>query len=912
MEYGKREQAPREPVGRARRPRKRQVNPALVAVGIFGRILLALFTLVLIGVLTAGIFAYIFLQYINTTVAPNLTVSMDDYELELSSFIYYQDKETEQWVEYQTIHSKENRVLVTFDQIPDAMWQAAVAIEDHRFFQHHGVDWRRTLSAVRTFMTGGDTFGASTITQQVLRNITEDTEVTINRKIREIIRALQFEKNNTKKQILERYLNTIYLGKGCYGVQTAAQYYFGKDVWDLSTAECASIIAITNNPEIYGPMSTITITTADGSTITPREANKRRQRIILDRMAGGPDGDVINPDTGVPYLTEEERDRIKAEPLNFTDGSVKADELVAEANAGADRSGINNWFVEQVIWDVSADLAEKYDISEGAARDLMYRSGYRIYTTMDPEIQDIAEAVYADRGNLDVTSKKGQPIQSGITVVDPYTCNIVAIVGAMDPKEGNLVSNYATMKKQVGSSMKPLTAYAPALDAGTITPATTFDNYPVRLVNGSPWPKNSPNRYTGWTSVTEGVRNSINTIAVQALESVGTVEAYAFATEKLGLDLHPNDMAPSPLGMGGLTYGLSTVEMAAAYSCFVNKGIYNKPRTYIHVEDSRGNVILENTPESHVAMKETTAWLMHKMLREAVTSGNASPANFSGMTIAGKTGTTNDNYDRYFVGYTPYYCAAVWTGFKSSETISYNGNPAVTMWKKVMQQLHEDLPNKSFEKPESGLTTVRVCADSGMLCTDACHADIRGDREVSFEIPTGLAPTEECTLHTMASYCIEGNCLAGALCPASSIVEKGVLNYEREDYGPNITSADDAYLLVNIQKAAEESGGCPFHGGNGMPYDPNAQDPNNPYDPNNPFDPNYQPPVEPTDPNVTDPGTTTPEPGDTTNPGTTTPEPGGPQEPTEPADPVSPANPGTNENPGGGNWFDNLWNTPAA
>ena len=317
MEHEKKPQAPRETGRPGGRPRKRRGSPARTAAGIVGRVFFALFTVALIGVLTAGIFAYIFLQYINTTVAPSLTVSMDDYELDLSSFIYYQDQETGEWVEYQTIHGNEDRILVTYDQIPDAMWQAAVAIEDHRFFQHHGVDWYGTLGAVKTFLTGGDTRGASTITQQVLRNMTEDTEVTVNRKIREIIRALQFEKNNTKEQILTHYLNAIYLGKGCYGVQTAAQYYFGKDVWDLSVAECASIIAITNNPEIYGPMSTITITTADGSTITPREANKRRQGLVLDRMANK---EVINPDTGVPYLTEEERDRFKAEPLNFTHG----------------------------------------------------------------------------------------------------------------------------------------------------------------------------------------------------------------------------------------------------------------------------------------------------------------------------------------------------------------------------------------------------------------------------------------------------------------------------------------------------------------------------------------------------------------------------------------------------------------
>lgn len=892
MEHGRREQAPREiarrPEGRAR---KRRPSVGRIVMRTVGHIFFALFTLALIGVCTAGMFAYIFMQYIETSVAPSLAVSMEDYELNLSSFIYYQDKETGEWVEYQTIHGQENRILVDFDQIPDAMWQAAVAIEDQRFFQHHGVDWKRTIAAVLTFFTGDDTFGASTITQQVLRNMTEDKEVTVNRKIREIFRALQFEQNNTKQQILERYLNTIYLGSGCCGVQTAAQFYFGKDVWDLSVAECASIISITNNPGLFGPMSTITITRKDGSTITPREANKIRQELVLDKMA---DPEVINPETGLPYLTEAQCAQAKAEVLQFTDGSTDVDELVAQANSDSNIE-INSWFVDQVILDVSADLAVKYDISREAACQLMYNSGYQIYTTLDPKIQEIAEAVYADRSNLDVTSKKGQQIQSGITVLDPATGNIVAIVGAIGPKEGNLMANYATMRKQVGSSMKPLTAYAPALEAGTITPASTFDNYPVRLLSDVPWPKNSPNTYTGWTSVQEGVRRSINTIAVQALESVGVAEAYTFATEKLNLGLVLSDMDVSPLGMGGLTYGLTTVEVAAAYAAFANNGIYNSPRTYTRVLDSKGNVILENESETHVAMKESTAYLMTRMLQLAATSGTGASASFSGMTIAGKTGTTNSACDRYFAGFTPYYCAAVWTGYKSAERIVYDGNPAITMWKKVMQQIHEDLPNKSFDTPTSGLTTATVCADSGLLCTDACHADIRGDRAVSFTVPTGQAPTEPCTLHVMLNYCTEGDCPAGEFCPEGSVAQKGVLDYEREDYGPNISAADDPYLLVNIQKAAEESGGCPAHTTAQLPVDPGVNDPlTDPFDPNYPSSSGEQ--YDPSVPSV-------PNPGAGEDPVIDLPE-----EPEEP-EPI----PQPEEEPNaGGDWWDNLWNTPAA
>ncbi|CAN4048005.1 Endolytic murein transglycosylase, partial [Dysosmobacter welbionis] len=391
------------------------------------------------------------------------------------------------------------------------------------------------------------------------------------------------------------------------------------------------------------------------------------------------------------------------------------------------------------------------------ALNRIYNSGYNIYTTLDPKIQEIAESVYEDRGSLNnLTSASGQLIHSGITIIEPSTGNIVAMVGDMGPKSGNLLWNYATDIQQPGSSIKPLTAYAPALDAGAVSPATTFDNYPVRLLNGNPWPKNSPNTYTGWTSVRNGVKASINTIAVQTLEKVGVTAAYQFATENLGLSLAPEDMNVSPLGLGGLTYGLSTVEMAAAYAAFANSGVYNEPKTYVKVlANDNSTVVLEKETEQRVAMKETTAYLMTDMLRRAVneSGGTGGGARFSGMHIAGKTGTTNDNYDRYFTGYTPYYCAAVWVGYKNNERISYSVNPAASLWRQVMEKVHADLPDKSFNRPSSGLTTVSVCADSGMLATDACRADSRGDRTVSYEVAVGTEPTTKCTLHKMVDIC---------------------------------------------------------------------------------------------------------------------------------------------------------------
>ena len=507
-------------------------------------------------------------------------------------------------------------------------------------------------------------------------------------------------------------------------------------------------------------------------------------------------------------------------PLNFTDTSGDASSVIKQT----DGVEINNWFVEQLIKDVTNDLAEAKGISYEAAQRLVNNSGYQIYCTMDLDIQRIAESVYENTDNLNIHSAKGKQLQSGITIMDPYTGNIVAMVGAVGAKTQNLVDNYAVQKHQVGSSIKPLTGYSAALDAGAVTPA------------------------------------------VQTVQALGVAESYAYATEKLGLSLVPEDMAVSPLGMGGLTYGLSTVEMAAAFSAFANNGVYNSPKMYTEVRDSNGEVVLKNEGETHVAMKETTAYLMNQMLTSVVNAGTGTSAKFSGMTIAGKTGTTDDSRVRYFVGYTPYYCAAVWTGYPSTnEKISASGNPAITMWKPVMQKIHENLANKSFSKPSSGLETVRVCSDSGKLATDACASDIRGSRIVEVTVASGTAPTESCDMHVFVDYCTEGKCLATDSCPSSAVKQVAVLDFEREEYfranGTRYASIttdsaknpDSMFHLIEMKRAigleptpTANGGetypaviGSPVHAGM-TPEDPDhssgeAEDPN---------DPNYNPPTE--------------------------------------------------------------------
>lgn len=796
MENERREQPASRP---PRRKRKRGSGALKITAGVLG-------TLLLVGICTGVMLFVIFMQYVET-LKPVLQVDASDYTMSLSSVVYYQDSESGRWEELQRVYGLEDRIWVDLADMPDEMWQAAVAIEDERFFLHQGVDWWRTGGAVVNMFVGmKNTFGGSTITQQTLKNMTEDNDPYVSRKVREIFRALEFEKNYTKWEILELYLNTIYLGSGCYGVETAAEYYFGKEVSQLNAAECASLIAITNNPSRYGPMNEIeiTVTLDDGTKVirTPRELNKQRQEMILTKMSEvGEKGTV--KDGHEAFLTAEEAAEAKAYELPFTDGSTKADEIVAAAQNSANKK-VNDWFVEQVVKEVAQDLAEAKGVSVNAAQRMLNNGGYKIYTTMDYDIQKIAESVYENRDNLNVKSSSGEPLQSGITIMDPETGYIVAMVGCVGPKEGNLWTNYAVEKFQVGSSIKPLTCYAPTLDAGTITPATVFDNYPVRLLNETPWPKNSPNTYTGRTAVSTGVQNSINTVAVQTLETLGYEDAYAFATEKLHLSLAPSDMDASPLAMGGLTYGLNTVEMTAAYCAFINEGIYSEPVMYLEVRDAGGNVVLTNEGESHIAMKETTAYFINDMLTKAVQYGTGTAAQLKNMTVAGKTGTTSDNRARYFVGYTPYYCAAVWTGYRTNEKVSYSGNPSITLWKLIMEEVHEQLPNKKFAVPETGLTEVTVCRDSGLLHTGVCASDMRGIRTTTVMVPSNLVPTQTCNLHVMKNYCTEGKCLATEDCPASAVKQVAFLDIDREDYfnedGSRITASDDAYLLSYREK----------------------------------------------------------------------------------------------------------------
>ena len=793
-------------------------------------------TLLLIGIITTVILICFAARYIQTVIIPQAHIEAN-FVMDQTSIIYYEDPNTGEYVEHLSLHGDENRILVDYEDIPEDMINATVAIEDRTFREHHGVNWRRTLYGVILMFTGQDIQGGSTITQQLIKNFTGYDDVTVKRKIQEIFTALDFEKNYSKQQILEWYLNYIYLGDHCNGVATAAQNYFGKDLSELSLAECASIISITNNPTIYGPNSNVRMTNEDGEVTTGRERNKQRQELVLWTMW----------DQGI--ITEEEYQAAVAEELVFT---TEVDEKEPDT--------IYNWYDEQLITDVMNDLMEQYGYSSLVASDMVYSGGLRIYACVDQNVQSIVESVYSDRSNLELTSNSGQEIQSAIVIVDPEG-NIVGLAGALGDKTTNRGWNYASRsQRQPGSSIKPLSVYAPALEAGLITPASVFDDYPVQVLGGRAWPLNNPQTYRGLVTVADALRVSSNPAAVRVLQMLGFENSFNFMQDNFHIDLEEglevngeikNDLGSSQLALGGLTNGVRVIDMATAYSVFPRDGLYIESRTYTQVtriaEDGTEEVILDNTNrEPEAVLSSETTYYINDMLKDVVTGGNGATgtaAQISGMTVAGKTGSTNSNTDRWFVGYTPYYTAAVWVGYSMPERIYASGNPAVTMWEKVMSQVHEGLENKDFTQPD-GLVTVQICRDSGLRASEACLNDPRGSRVQSMTLFADDVPAETCAMHVSVEVCtaspvldssgtaIEGLYhLAGEFCPREAdeslgitegtVQTIGILDYTRELVG-GVSSPDGNYFKSFL----DAQGTCDVHTTAPEPVEPAGYDPN--------------------------------------------------------------------------------------
>ncbi len=623
-------------------------------------------------------------------------------EMNMTSVIYVKDKKNDKWKEYKRLHGTENRIWVSYTKIPDNLINAFVAIEDERFDTHYGVDWKRTVAAFVNSIPGINLYstkqGGSTITQQLIKNITSDNEDTATRKFREITRALLVEKNLSKQEILEAYLNTISLGSGICGVQVASNYYFNKDVSDLSLLECAAIAGITKNPSAYNP------------DLKP-EGNKKRRKSVLKKMFE------------LGYISEEEYLQ-----------NVDAELVIDKTQVNSYESEINDYFIDALIEEVSHDLAIKYNCSDKEASTMIYNGGYKIYSTMDPTVQKQMEKVYNNVPKYFSLKSKLHPdthVQSAMTILDYNGC-VLGVVGGVGEKTQNRGLNRAfNSPRQPGSTMKPLGVYSQAIENKFITYSSIYEDKPIDNYygDGKKGPKEWYGYYAGSMTVKSALERSANTIPCWILrDSLGVENSYNFLTEKLHLNhLTELDKNISALALGGTHGGITTLESASAFAIFGNGGVYHEPKTYYKVENTKNEIILQNNDEGEQVISPETATIMNHLLQNVVygSMGTAKAiSGYSKMKVYAKTGTSSDVNDLWLVGGTPYYIGSVWYGFDQNENMP-NSNYAANVWNDIMSELHKNLEYKAFED-NTEVVKAYYCPESGLRSSTGCTESLAG------------------------------------------------------------------------------------------------------------------------------------------------------------------------------------------
>lgn len=657
-------------------------------------ILLVIGVVAVVCISVMGIYAYSFIHG-----DPVFNLNEQKYSQSQTSFIYAYDKNNNE-KELTRLHGDENRIWMNIEDMGEYLPKAFIAIEDKRFENHHGVDWIRTCGVIVKPKNLGQ--GGSTITQQLIKNLTDEKQVTIARKFNEILSALNLERHHDKNEILEAYMNTIYLSEGCYGVKTAAEVYFGKNVSDLNIAEAACIAGITQFPTRFDPL------------LHP-EANKERQQDVLFAMKN--EG----------FITQEQYDEAVAYELIFTNSeNYKGSQVSSDSNSSKSNV-VDSWYIDYVIRTVIEDL-QKQGYTQRKARALVYGGGLNIYTAVDLEVQEALEDVYENYKNIN-----DHKAQSAMVIMN-YEGRVLGLVGGTGKKNNALEFNRAVdAKRQPGSTFKPLAVYAPAFEKSLND--SKFDYYWSTLIkdaptetikdNGKPWPTNEGKTYSGnMVTVQKGIAKSLNTLSARTLLDIGLDYSYNFLTEKFHLSsLDPDyDCLPAPLATGGLTNGVSVLEMTAAYATFGNGGQYYYPYCYYKVTDSQGNTILEANPEvtKEQALTESTAWLMNKLLQTVMNSGTGTTFKISGVDCIGKTGTTTGSVDRYFVGGTPEYISAVWFGYDIQKEIKQSPSPAGILWRTVLRQIYDTkgINQKSFPEYD-GITRRAYDPSNGLLANYA-------------------------------------------------------------------------------------------------------------------------------------------------------------------------------------------------
>ena len=757
------------------------------------------------------------------------------------------------------VASGSNRVYVTIDEIPLDLQHAFVAIEDARFYEHNGIDITGIVRAGITGITSGRfSQGASTITQQLLKNnvFTDWTSESsfadkMERKIQEQYLAIQLEKVEDKDWILENYLNTINLGQNTLGVQAASQRYFNKDVSELTLSECAVIAGITQNPSRYNPVSN-------------PDANAERRTKVLNNMLDQGYIDQAAYDTAMADNVYDRIQVVDSETASDNINSYFVDALTeqviddlmevkgyteTQAYKALYEGGLTIYSTQdpsiQQICDEEVNNADNY------GSETKYSCSYRLtIQKADGTYQNYSEqtmlSYYQSKNskyNIDFDSKEavdaaieqykadimedgdtivpnGESItytmqpQASMTVIDQSTGEVKAIVGGRGDKTANKTLNRATdTKRQPGSTFKILSAYAPALDMGGMTLASVQDDAPYTYSNAAHTPVNNYDKsYRGFTTIREGITYSINIVAVKTLTDIGVDIGYEYL-QNFGFSTLCDSDRTQALALGGITNGVTNLELTAAYATIANGGTYTKPRFYTKILDHDGNVLIDNTPQTHTVLKETTAWLLTNAMEDVLTNGTGRPAHFNGMPQAGKSGTTSSDRDALFAGYTPYYTCVVWGGYDDNAELSYTTYPK-TLWKSVMGRIHENLDYKDFDKPD-GITTATVCKKSGKLAVAGlCDSDPRGSMVESEYFASGTVPKDYCDHHVRVTIDLSTGGIATDTCPEELRSSNVYIT------GGSAGTQDAPYLLTDdlansLNAAGSEDPNAPTTGGAG-------------------------------------------------------------------------------------------------
>lgn len=645
---------------------------------------------------------------------------------------------------FASLHGVENRFNVSIEQVPPELLQAFLATEDRDFYNHHGVNPRGIARAVLNNFQSGDMTGqgASTITQQLARTSFLTADKNWERKVKEMFLAFKIEATYSKEEILEMYLNKIYFGSGAYGVQAASNTFFGKDVSELTLPEASMLAGLVQSPNNFNPFANF-------------DAARARQKLVLNSMV----------DSG--YITPEQSSQAYDTPLDLTN---------------AETSDVHYGFYKDAVIDEAVQILANlkgYENSDAA----IYNSGLRIYTSLNSDLQTYAEQYFTKASNFPAGIKNGPPVQVGMAIVDNNNGEIKAIMGGREYLQQRGFNRATSAYRQPGSAIKPLTVYSPALEMGKM-PYAMLNDAPVSYTSSSGvWkPQNYDGQYRGMITMRTAVQYSINTYAVQMLDILGV--RYGFDMGRsLGLPLvdspGTNDLGLAPLALGGLTKGVTPVQMAAAYATFGNTGIYNQPHFITRIENLSGLTIYESNSNPQRVISPETSWLMNSMLQTVVSSGTGTKAKVPNIPTAGKTGTTEELTDVWFCGVTPNYAAAVWMGFDNQEhkmvNVAGGGAPAL-MFKALMQKAHQSVETGSWTMPDS-IEKVTVCAQSGLLPGPFCPS-------VTEYALKGSSPVEHCTSHQNIVICKDSGRIATEFCPNTMVITRVQTGEEGENNPP--------------------------------------------------------------------------------------------------------------------------------